>query len=134
MFDITSIIYVLAIIGILILLLILKKESSYPDFNEENKITKNKIYTFTIDSIYILRYLYISNRTIEGNKFLTKIKDNIIYLNEIQYLDFNKRNKLMSEVLELKNLLLSLNAFKINEDKLINEIIKILESHEHRGN
>ncbi len=134
MFDITSIIYVLAIIGILILLLILKKESSYPDFNEENKITKNKIYTFTIDSIYILRYLYISNRTIEGNKFLTKIKDNIIYLNEIQYLDLNKRNKLMSEVLELKNLLLSLNAFKINEDKLINEIIKILESHEHRGN
>ena len=131
MFDLTTIIYVLAIIGILLVLIIIKKESSYINENYKYDKYSDTLYNIINHSINITKYLYISNRNIEANKYLTQIKNSIEVLVEDNYLDFNKKIKIQELILELKNLLLSLNSFKQNESKLINELLTLINKDEN---
>jgi hypothetical protein len=130
MFDLTTIIYTLGIIGILLILIIIKKESTFINENNDDKYL-DPLYDIIAHSIGITKHLYVCNRNIEANKYLIQIKDSIEVLVENNYLDFNKKIKLQGLILELKNLLLSLNSFKQNETKLINELLTLINKDEN---
>jgi uncharacterized protein (UPF0305 family) len=131
MFDLTTIIYILAIIGILLILIIIKKESRYINENNRDEKYLDALYNIINHSISITKHLYVCNRNIEANKYLNEIKHSIKVLLEKNYLDFNKKIKLKELILELKNLLLSLNSFKQNESKLINELLTLINKDEN---
>ncbi len=126
-----NLIYYAFIIQTVVLVFIIFKKEDCDYKKEMDTITSNNIiYNQIVKNFEICKILFICNRNLDGVTILNNIYNLIIYLNNENFLNFNTKLKLNNNVIELKNLLLSLDSFKKNESDILNKIILLLNKKE----
>lgn len=130
MIDIKLLIFFIVLLCIIFLFKYINYNSKKVETNTKNKINK-EFYELILSSIEITKIIYISNRNMDGYKYLTKINNTLNHLLIEYHIDFNQKNKIKSNILELKNLLLGLNSYKRNEDFIISEILNIITNEKN---
>jgi hypothetical protein len=125
MYNTISIIFILTVV---ILYFIIIKEMKYIEIN--SKLNKdNRLFNFMLATIKPLEKLYITNNIIEGNKLLKLFLIEIDYLILNNLLIIDEKNKILNNIMDLRNLIISLSLYYGEQRLLIEKIIDKLNDN-----
>jgi hypothetical protein len=125
MYNTISIIFILTVV---ILYFIIIKEMKYIEIN--SKLNKeNRLFNFMLATIQPLKKLYITNNIIEGNKLLKLFLIEIDYLILNNLLIIDEKNKILNNIMDLRNLIISLSLYYGEQRLLIEKIIDKLNDN-----
>jgi len=125
MYNTISIIFILTVV---ILYFIIIKEMKSIEIN--SKLNKdNRLFNFMLATIQPLKKLYITNNIIEGNKLLKLFLIEIDYLIVNNLLIIDEKNKILNNIIDLRNLIISLSLYYGEQRLLIEKIIDKLNDN-----
>jgi hypothetical protein len=125
MYNTISIIFILTVV---ILYFIIIKEMKSIEIN--SKLNKdNRLFNFMLATIKPLKKLYITNNIIEGNKLLKLFLIEIDYLIVNNLLIIDEKNKILNNIMDLRNLIISLSLYYGEQRLLIEKIIDKLNDN-----
>lgn len=123
--EIEDIIILIFITGLLLFtwLIINKYYNKIKELENKKEVYSDLNYKLLSNMILSLRSLYITNRIIEANNYLTFIEIYIDDLKNKKTYSKNQIKNILNNVLKLKDLLISLNNFRGYQSKVIESIL-----------
>lgn len=123
--EIEDIIILIFITGLLLFtwLIINKYYNKIKELENKKEVYSDLNYKLLSNMILSLRSLYITNRIIEANNYLTFIEIYIDDLKNKKTYSKNQIKNILNNVLKLKDLLISLNTFRGYQSKVIESIL-----------
>lgn len=123
--EIEDIIILIFITGLLLFtwLIINKYYNKIKELENKKEVYSDLNYKLLSNMILSLRSLYITNRIIEANNYLTFIEIYIDDLKNKKTYSKNQIKNILNNILKLKDLLISLNNFRGYQSKVIESIL-----------